>query len=72
MQKELRHQFNSNFSAKKYSAYEQELENLHPGTLEFRNAETPASTGVLWETVGDRGLEPLTSTMSTLRSNQLS
>lgn len=41
MQKELRHQFNSNFSEKKYTAYEQELENLHPGTLEFRNAETP-------------------------------
>jgi integrase len=31
--------------------------------------KTPAETGVL---MGDRGLEPLTSTMSTLRSNQLS
>ncbi len=41
MQKELRQQFNNNFSEKKYTAYEQELENLHPGTLEFRNAETP-------------------------------
>jgi hypothetical protein len=41
MQKELRHQFNSNFSEEKYKRYEQELENLHPGALEFRNAETP-------------------------------
>jgi len=41
MQKELRHQFNSNFSEEKYTGYEQELENLHPGSLEFRNAETP-------------------------------
>lgn len=41
MQKELRHQFNSNFSKEKYTRYEQELENLHPGSLEFRNAETP-------------------------------
>lgn len=41
MQKELRHQFNSNFSEEKYTRYEQELENLHPGSLEFRNAETP-------------------------------
>ncbi len=41
MQKELRHQFNSNFSEEKYKRYEQELENLHPGSLEFRNAETP-------------------------------
>jgi hypothetical protein len=41
MQKELRRQFNINFSQEKYKAYLQELENLHPGTLEFRIAETP-------------------------------
>ena len=41
MQKELRHAFNNNFSEEKYALYIQELENLHPGTLEFRNAETP-------------------------------
>lgn len=41
MQKELRREFNNNFSEEKYIAYEQELESLHPGTLEFRNAETP-------------------------------
>ena len=41
MQKELRHAFNNNFSEEKYRLYIQELENLHPGTLEFRNAETP-------------------------------
>src|SRR5665647_1449119 len=41
MQKELRHQFNKNFSQEKYKAYLQKLENLHPGTLEFRIAETP-------------------------------
>jgi len=41
MQKELRRQFNDNFSEEKYAHYLQELENLHPGTLDFRNAETP-------------------------------
>ena len=41
MQKELRLQFNKAFSKEKYALYVQELENLHPGTLEFRNAETP-------------------------------
>ena len=41
MQKELRRAFNNNFSEEKYALYVQELENLHPGTLEFRNAETP-------------------------------
>ena len=37
----LRRQFNDNFSKEKYEAYMTELENLHPGALEFRNAETP-------------------------------
>jgi hypothetical protein len=41
MQKELRQHFNDNFSQEKYAAYLQEIENLHPGTLEFRIAETP-------------------------------
>jgi hypothetical protein len=41
MQKELRQQFNANFSEEKYAAYLSELENLHPGTLDFKIAETP-------------------------------
>ena len=41
MQKILREKFNQNFSAEKYDLYIDELENLHPGTLEFRIAETP-------------------------------
>jgi hypothetical protein len=41
MQKELRQHFNDDFSQEKYAAYLQEIENLHPGTLEFRIAETP-------------------------------
>lgn len=41
MQKELRQEFNEKFSQEKYAKYIQELENLHPGTLDFRNAETP-------------------------------
>ncbi|WP_301923184.1 hypothetical protein [Ferruginibacter sp.] len=41
MQKELRQHFNDNFSQEKYAAYLQEIENLHPGKLEFRIAETP-------------------------------
>jgi len=41
MQKELRHQFNNNFSDEKYAAYLHELDSLHPGTIDFRNAETP-------------------------------
>ena len=41
MIKELRQEFNKNFSEEKYKYYLQELENLHPGTLEFRLAETP-------------------------------
>ncbi|CAN5205322.1 hypothetical protein BH11BAC5_BH11BAC5_53350 [soil metagenome] len=41
MQQELRRNFNDNFSEEKYAAYLQQLENLHPGTLDFRVAETP-------------------------------
>src|SRR6478735_1886533 len=41
MQKELRERFNSNFTEEKYQAYLTQLENMHPGELDFRNAETP-------------------------------
>ena len=41
MQKELRKSFNQNFSEVKYKAYLQEVQALHPGSLEFRIAETP-------------------------------
>ena len=41
MQKELRKRFNDNFSEEKYQAYISQLENLHHGALDFRNAETP-------------------------------
>jgi hypothetical protein len=41
MIKELRRQFNSNFTKEKYEAYVKQIENLHPGALDFRNAETP-------------------------------
>ena len=41
MVKELRQQFNSNFTKEKYEAYVKEIEALHPGALDFRNAETP-------------------------------
>jgi len=41
MQKELRQQFNANFSEAKYLAYLAQLDSLHPGALDFRNAETP-------------------------------
>jgi len=37
----LRKQFNENFTKEKYEAYIAELEALHPGSLDFRNAETP-------------------------------
>jgi hypothetical protein len=33
--------FNKNFSEERYNAYIREIENLHPGSLEFRVAETP-------------------------------
>lgn len=41
MIKELRHKFNSNFTKEKYEAYMAKIEALHPGALDFRNAETP-------------------------------
>ncbi len=41
MHKEMRRRFNQNFTKEKYDAYMAELEGLHPGTLDFRNAETP-------------------------------
>lgn len=41
MDKNLRQQFNRAFTAEKYNAYMQKIEALHPGALDFRNAETP-------------------------------
>jgi hypothetical protein len=41
MQKELRQAFNNQFTEEKYTAYLQKIEALHPGALDFRNAETP-------------------------------
>ena len=41
MQKELRKNFNEHFSTEKYESYIREIEGLHPGSLDFRNAETP-------------------------------
>ena len=41
MDNNLRKKFNDNFSEEKYRAYEKTLEDLHPGQLDFRNAETP-------------------------------
>jgi len=41
MIKALRQQFNSSFTKEKYEAYIKEVEALHPGALDFRNAETP-------------------------------
>jgi hypothetical protein len=41
MQQALRQAFNSQFTEEKYQAYIQQIENLHPGALDFRNAETP-------------------------------
>ena len=41
MQKELREAFNKQFTEEKYEAYHKRIEDLHPGALEFRNAETP-------------------------------
>ncbi len=38
---ELRQRFNKAFTNEKYEAYISKLENLHPGSLDFRNAETP-------------------------------
>jgi len=41
MQKDLRQAFNDQFTEEKYQRYMEEIENLHPGALDFRNAETP-------------------------------
>ncbi len=41
MQKEIREQFNKNFSVERYENYLQELNALHPGIIDFRVAETP-------------------------------
>ena len=41
MQQELRQKFNANFTQEKYLAYLKKIEDLHPGSLDFRNAETP-------------------------------
>ena len=41
MIKELRQRFNRNFTKEKYNAYIRKIENLQPGSLDFRNAETP-------------------------------
>lgn len=45
MEKSLRQQFNENFTEEKYKAYMAEIEALHPGALDFRNAETPVFIG---------------------------
>ncbi|MDO9372867.1 MAG: hypothetical protein Q7T76_00550 [Ferruginibacter sp.] len=41
MQTELRNRFNESFTEEKYQSYLEQLEALHPGALDFRNAETP-------------------------------
>jgi hypothetical protein len=41
MDKILRKKFNESFTQEKYDAYEQKVEAIHPGALDFRNAETP-------------------------------
>jgi len=41
MEKDLRAAFNREFTEDKYKAYVKEIENLEPGALDFRNAETP-------------------------------
>ncbi|MBS1755597.1 MAG: hypothetical protein KF741_09295 [Ferruginibacter sp.] len=41
MIKDIREQFNAAFTKEKYDAYMQKIEALHPGSLDFRNAETP-------------------------------
>jgi hypothetical protein len=37
----LRKEFNKNFTAEKYEAFLKDLDNAHPGAIEFRVAETP-------------------------------
>jgi hypothetical protein len=41
MQQDLRKKFNENFTEEKNTAYQQAIENISPGALDFRNAETP-------------------------------
>lgn len=41
MQSSLRQIFNAQFSEASYQAYLHQIENIHPGALDFRNAETP-------------------------------
>lgn len=41
MIKALREKFNAGFTKENYDAYMAKLEALHPGALDFRNAETP-------------------------------
>lgn len=41
MQPALRQAFNEQFTEEKYQQYLEEIKNLHPGALDFRNAETP-------------------------------
>jgi hypothetical protein len=41
MDKILRKKFNESFTQEKYDAYEQKVQAIHPGALDFRNAETP-------------------------------
>ena len=41
MQQALRKKFNEQFTEEKYQAYMTQVEALHPGALDFRNAETP-------------------------------
>lgn len=41
MQQQLRKKFNTAFTKENYLAYEQKIEAIHPGALDFRNAETP-------------------------------
>lgn len=38
---ELRKEFNQNFTKQKYEAFLHDLNNVHPGAIEFRVAETP-------------------------------
>lgn len=37
----IRKQFNANFTEEKYQQYLKDIDNLHPGALDFRVAETP-------------------------------
>ena len=41
MNKKLRDQLKRSFTQEKYDTYMQKIEALHPGALDFRNAETP-------------------------------